>query len=195
MLFSSQIDHFRKNVFVIIALVFTLYMPNVFTRSDRIISNTLDPIAKQNASVKGVQEVVEYFIEHNISQGDAKRSFFEVGIKLLDEKPVPTWCMKCTDYINNYCLSGKMLDDHCCCDSRHGQEQIPWIPHSCYVGMYCTPSIGSCINYTEVRECCCDHVLAKRWKTIYSDSARTTTNLFTQLVCVVLLIIASWSFY
>lgn len=44
-------------------------------------------------------------------------------------------------------------------------EQIPWIPHSCYVGERCLPSIGSCINYTEIRECCCDRVLAKRCKT------------------------------
>lgn len=33
----------------------------------------------------------------------------------------PTWCMPCTDEITNYCLGGKMLDDHCCCESRHGK--------------------------------------------------------------------------
>lgn len=34
--------------------------------------------------------------------------------------------MPCTDQIINYCLSGKMLDDHCCCDSRHGKGNSPF---------------------------------------------------------------------
>lgn len=141
-MFSSQIDHFRRNIFVIITLVFTVYAPNVLTHSDQIISNTLD-----KTSTKKVP-FVEYYIEHNVSQADAKRSFFDVGIKLLDgvyciefpinhmhcskrfviisftEKPTPPWCPPCTDKVNNYCLSGKMLDDHCCCDSRHGKGNI-----------------------------------------------------------------------
>lgn len=48
-------------------------------------------------------------------------------------------------------------------------EQLPWIPHSCYVGDHCEPSIGSCIKYTEIRECCCDRVLAKRCSYIYTE--------------------------
>lgn len=43
-------------------------------------------------------------------------------------------------------------------------EQIPWMPHSCYVPEKCKPSTRSCITYTEIRECCCDRVLAKRCK-------------------------------
>ncbi|XP_055303473.1 uncharacterized protein LOC129569087 isoform X1 [Sitodiplosis mosellana] len=180
MLFSNQVDRFKQNV-VIIFLVLVVYAPNVLLHNDEIASNAIDQ-SKQNASVKKEMPFVEYYIEHNVSQRDAKRSFFEIGIKLLDEKPL-RWCMQCTDQIINYCLSGKMLDDHCCCDSRHGQEQIPWIPHSCYVGERCRASVGSCINYTEIRECCCDRVLAKRWKTIYSSGTMTAVNVFTQLIC------------
>lgn len=40
------------------------------------------------------------------------------------DKPKP-WCTKCTDDILRYCLSRKMLDDHCCCDSRHGIGNCP----------------------------------------------------------------------
>lgn len=81
MLFPNKIDHFKQNV-VIVFLVLATYAPNVLTRSDQIISNAIDQ-AKQNASMKKVP-FIEYFIEHNVSQGDARRSFFDVGIKLLD---------------------------------------------------------------------------------------------------------------
>ncbi|XP_055303476.1 uncharacterized protein LOC129569087 isoform X2 [Sitodiplosis mosellana] len=144
MLFSNQVDRFKQNV-VIIFLVLVVYAPNVLLHNDEIASNAIDQ-SKQNASVKKEMPFVEYYIEHNVSQRDAKRSFFEIGIKLLD-------------------------------------EQIPWIPHSCYVGERCRASVGSCINYTEIRECCCDRVLAKRWKTIYSSGTMTAVNVFTQLIC------------
>lgn len=82
MLFSTEVDRFRQNV-VIIFLVLVWYTPNVLTRNDQIVSNAIEQ-SKQNASMKKQLPFVEYYIEHNISQGDAKRSFFEVGIKLLD---------------------------------------------------------------------------------------------------------------
>lgn len=81
MLFSNQIDRFNQSV-VIVMLVLVAYAQNVLTRSDQIASNTINP-SNRNASVKTVP-FVEYYIEHNVSQGDAKRSFFEVGIKLID---------------------------------------------------------------------------------------------------------------
>lgn len=46
-------------------------------------------------------------------------------------------------------------------------EILPWIPHSCYVGEKCQPSIGSCIKYAEIRDCCCKPALAKECKWIF----------------------------
>lgn len=83
MLFSTEVNRFRQNVVVIIFLVLVWYAPNVLTRNDQIVSNAIEQ-SKQNASMKKQSTFVEYYIEHNVSQGDAKRSFFDVGIKLLD---------------------------------------------------------------------------------------------------------------
>lgn len=185
MLLSNEVHYFKQKI-VIVFLVVLAYLPHVITN---IVPNAND-LSKQNTSMKKVP-FVEYYIEHNVSEGAAKQSFFEVGVKLIDDKPM-AWCPKCTEDILNYCYSRSLLDDHCCCDSRHGKEQIPWIPHSCYVGVQekCSPSTGSCITHTELRQCCCDRVLAKRWKSIYSSSMMTTANVLTVLVCVVMLIIS-----
>lgn len=80
MLLPNHIDHFRKNV-VIIILVLAAFVPNVLTRIDQIVPNVFEQ-SKQNASQKVPYE--EYHIEHNISQINAKKHFFEVGIKLID---------------------------------------------------------------------------------------------------------------
>lgn len=68
---------------MIIFLVLVLYAPNVLMHNDQIESNAIEQ-SKQNDSAKKQLPFVEYYIEHNVSQGDAKRSFFEVGIKLLN---------------------------------------------------------------------------------------------------------------
>lgn len=49
---------------------------------------------------------------------------------------------------------------------------MPWIPHSCYVGQKqnCKAKIGSCIAYTEYRECCCDRALIRRCKYRCNDN-------------------------
>lgn len=81
MLLSNQIDRLNQSV-VIVMLVLVAYAQNVLTRNDQIAANTINQ-SNRNASVKTVP-FVEYYIEHNVSSGDAKRSFFEVGIKLID---------------------------------------------------------------------------------------------------------------
>lgn len=56
-----------------------------------LLPNNNDQIVKEqnfnqlhtNGSVKNVP-FIEYFMEHNVSQSDAKQHFFETGIKLLD---------------------------------------------------------------------------------------------------------------
>lgn len=142
---------------VIATLVLVAYAPNVLTRSDEIATNAVNP-SNRNASMSKKVPYEEYFIEHNISHGDARRSFFQTGVKLINgaysirfentinanqldgdilivahvlfcvfiaDKPMG-FCtnFKCTDQIISYCLSGKMVADHCCCDSRHGTGNL-----------------------------------------------------------------------
>lgn len=80
MLFSNQNNRFKSN-FVITLLIIVTYAPHASSRNDPIVANAIEQ--SQNASNKKVP-FVEYYIEHNVSQGDAKRSFFDVGVKLLD---------------------------------------------------------------------------------------------------------------
>jgi len=120
---------------------------------------------------QSVQHFTEYFIEHNITQKEAMTAFRLQADDLLKSK-IPAWCARlpCNSTILRYCLGHGMLHDHCCCDSRHGKEQFPWLPHSCYVGEICKPITGSCILYTEIRECCCDRAIVKQWYNVFSSS-------------------------
>lgn len=78
MLFSNKVDRF-KQIIVIVLLVVMAYVPNVITN---IVPNTIDQ-PKPNTPTKEVP-FHEYYIEHNVSEGAAKQSFFEVGVKLID---------------------------------------------------------------------------------------------------------------
>lgn len=80
MLCSNLVQRFKR--IVIIALVLVFYATNVLTHSDQIAKNAIDPEKSSNITKKVPFE--EYFIEHNVSQGDAKRSFLEVGVKLIE---------------------------------------------------------------------------------------------------------------
>ena len=83
MLFSNQVNRFRRNVVILFLVLVVCTAPNVLSHNDQIASNAIDQ-SKHNASAKKDLPFIEYYIEHNVSQRDAKRSFFEVGIKLLD---------------------------------------------------------------------------------------------------------------
>lgn len=39
--------------------------------------------------------------------------------------------MPCNDTIMTYCLNGPMLDDHCCCESRHATGNV--VTHILYI--------------------------------------------------------------
>lgn len=83
MLCSNLVENLRN--IVIVALVIVSYASNVLSRSDQITKNAIEPEkSSNNATIMKKVPFVEYYIEHNISQGDAKRSFLETGIKLLD---------------------------------------------------------------------------------------------------------------
>lgn len=145
------------------------------------------PVDVDRPTPLSVQNFTEYFIEHNVTQRDAGISFRLHADDLLKKK-APAWCTRipCTTKILQYCLGTDMLHDHCCCDSRHGREQFPWLPHSCYVGETCKPITGSCILYTDIRECCCDRAIAKQWETVFSSSTRTAVQMSFSLFLYVL---------
>lgn len=83
MLCSNIVQRFKR--IVIIALVLVFYATNVLSRSDQIAKNAIEPEKSSNSSATITKKVPfeEYYIEHNVSEGDAKRSFLEVGIKLI----------------------------------------------------------------------------------------------------------------
>lgn len=81
MLISNKIVWFNQSI-VIVFLVFILYAQNVLTYNDQIDQNTIDR-TNQNASKRVPYDSI-YYMEHNVSQGDAKQSFFDIGIKLID---------------------------------------------------------------------------------------------------------------
>ncbi|XP_055677070.1 uncharacterized protein LOC129786232 [Lutzomyia longipalpis] len=114
----------------------------------------------------------EYYLEHSVSQKDAKKSLKEI-IEKSKNYQRPAYCGECTSSIQKYCLSPHLLHDHCCCDLRHGKEELPWIPHSCYIGQNeCKSSLGSCLMYAEHKICCCDQLLIEQWKSIFSHALR-----------------------
>lgn len=78
MLFSSDADYLNQKI-VIVLLVVTACVPIVITNN---IPNVINQ-PKQNTSMKKVP-FEEYYIEHNVSEGAAKQSFFEVGVQLID---------------------------------------------------------------------------------------------------------------
>lgn len=84
MLCSSLVKRFKRNVIIAVVLVF--YATNVLSRSDQIAKNAIDPEKSSNSNATITKKVPyeEYFIEHNVSEGDAKRSFLEIGIKLIE---------------------------------------------------------------------------------------------------------------
>jgi len=73
-------------------------------------------------------------------------------------------------------------------------EKFPWLPHSCYVGEICKPITGSCILYTEIRECCCDRAIVKQWYNVFSSSPsmRSAVQLSLSLFLYVLAFILLW---
>ncbi|XP_059611584.1 uncharacterized protein LOC132258329 isoform X2 [Phlebotomus argentipes] len=125
----------------------------------------------------------EYYLEHSVSEKDAKKSLKE-SIEASAQNQRPAYCGECTSAIRKYCLSSHLLSDHCCCDLRHGKEELPWIPHSCYIGQnVCKSSLGSCLRYAEYKICCCDQLLIEQWKSIFSPALKVQP---TQNIIVIL---------
>ncbi|GAB0096510.1 hypothetical protein DMENIID0001_120340 [Sergentomyia squamirostris] len=125
----------------------------------------------------------EYYLEHSVSEKEAKKSLKELLTKNYQR---PAYCSECTSSIKKYCLGPHLLQDHCCCDLRHGEEELPWIPHSCYIGKsQCQSSLGSCLRYAEYKVCCCDQLLIEQWKSIFSSALKVhPTQKFNVIVLI-----------
>lgn len=80
MLCPNLVERFQS--IVIATLFLVAYAPNVLIQSDVIAKNVINQ-PNQNASFAKKVPFEEYYIEHNVSQSDAKRSFFETGVKLI----------------------------------------------------------------------------------------------------------------
>lgn len=74
MLFPNKFKHI-----IVIIVILVLTVTNVLTH--QIASNAIDQ-SKMNASK--IVPYKEYYMEHNVSQSDARQQFFEYGIKLID---------------------------------------------------------------------------------------------------------------
>lgn len=84
MSFSYRFYFVFNNLDVILVfLTIILNIPNILTQNDQIVINMSDK-QNRNASIHNKVPYEEFFIEHNISQEDAKRNFQEIGIKLLE---------------------------------------------------------------------------------------------------------------
>lgn len=83
--FRNAIKFFKQNIVIVLLVLvmqhYCIHIPNVLSNNDKIVAE--QPTTNRNGSDKQVP-FVEYFIEHNVSQSDAKKRFFEIGIKLLE---------------------------------------------------------------------------------------------------------------
>ncbi|XP_063705896.1 uncharacterized protein LOC134834987 [Culicoides brevitarsis] len=139
---------------------------------------------------------IEYYMEHEVTEKEARHTMQLLmrRDKDFDNKRPVRYCEKCTEQIQKYCLGPTFLKDHCCCDFRHETETLPFIPHSCYAAEdQCRPSSivqSSCMNYEEMRECCCDQLLKKTYKAIYSNSP--TINRLWSIIFLCLSLVAGF---
>lgn len=85
MLCSNRIDY-SKLQHVIVLLVIIFNIPHIWAGNDQIVAlRRTDDGQSRNGSSTMQKQVPfeEYFIEHNVSHRDAKKIFYEIGIKSL----------------------------------------------------------------------------------------------------------------
>ncbi|ALC45107.1 CG5910 [Drosophila busckii] len=104
----------------------------------------------------------EFTFDHQVSRQEAI-----AALKKFNDCNTQIACnsRKCSADVIRYCLGSQFINDHCWCELQHREEGLPYVPHICYVGekVY-KPSIGSCYQFEEIKECCCASALAKECK-------------------------------
>ncbi|XP_053613432.1 uncharacterized protein LOC128676966 [Plodia interpunctella] len=130
----------------------------------------------------------EYFVEHDVSTVDARRSARALHVEDVPETQLG--CGSCSRREMEYCET-RVLADHCCCDRQVLPEPFPWLPHTCYMGPHrCRPLAHDCAQYERLRDCCCARKLAERWKSILSKSTRVGVSGASLLLLSMLLFVA-----
>lgn len=153
-------------------------------------SNATRNESEQWGREEGLLEVhfEEYFVEHEVSTGDARRAARALNVEDVPE--TRPGCGSCSKREMEYCET-RVLADHCCCERRFVREPFPWLAHTCYVGpRRCRPLAHDCVRYTRLRDCCCYRKLAERWKAILSKSSRVGVSGVSLLLLSMLLFVA-----
>lgn len=108
MLCSNLVKCLKNSV--IVALVLVSYATIASARTDQIAKNSINTEKSApnnpNTTTTNMKKVpfVEYYIEHNINEGEAKRSFFETGIKTLDGMCDAMICICVFVLVLSFCL-------------------------------------------------------------------------------------------
>lgn len=122
------------------------------------------------------QHMMGNYVEHRVDEDEAKTVARTLHPELYDRGP---GCEVCTAEEIQYCTGTAVLEDHCCCDMRHF-EWFPYVPHTCYLRPGCRPIAGNCAQYARLRVCCCDYIMATKWK---SQASLPTLSWRMYLLC------------
>ncbi|XP_037913018.1 uncharacterized protein LOC119652779 isoform X1 [Hermetia illucens] len=139
---------------------------------DSAVVNTILPPCEKLTLTKTERTYEEYHMEHQVTKQEAIASLRAINETFFNAAlPLGCKAIPCNQSIMKYCLGPQFINDHCWCEQGHEEEGLPWVPHTCYVGDRITEtSVGSCFVYNEIKECCCDRVLAKRWRFLSSSN-------------------------
>ncbi|XP_050072116.1 uncharacterized protein LOC126559998 [Anopheles maculipalpis] len=137
----------------------------------RYHSHQKDGHAHQQKSSSDEPPVAQlYHKEHELTETSARQ--YVADMKESDFR-APSWCKQCNATTLRYCRSQLFLNDHCCCEYSHANEQLPWISHTCHrkLEAVCTVNAGSCSKYRAIKECCCDLETKLEFKNKYSTGS------------------------
>ncbi|XP_062536299.1 uncharacterized protein LOC134205240 [Armigeres subalbatus] len=135
-----------------------------------------DTKQSSNKAMHPTAPMTEYFKEHEVTETESRIALQQLDLDRINR--VPAWCDECGIDKIHFCRSPAFINDHCCCEHRHAKEKLPWIPHTCYLGKErCQPHTSSCSRYREIRECCCDRILAAQYLAKFSAGSPTCSRL------------------
>lgn len=178
--------------FLKIIIVLNLCLINL---SDSAAKNLTVPLPYDN--LKAEHPFVEYIFEHRVTKQEAISALVLINDSYFDAPQAPGCkAIPCTPKVMKYCLGSQFLNDHCLCEQWHAKEGLPFVPHTCYVGDEQTKaSVGSCFSYNDIKECCCDRALARRWKFLSASSHLQSNTLSIWLPILMTTTLSTISFF
>ncbi|XP_017060097.1 uncharacterized protein LOC108100617 [Drosophila ficusphila] len=114
----------------------------------------------------------EYTFDHQVSQQSAME-YLQKHNKIVITKSQHNACssIKCPANASKYCRGTQFINDHCYCEQQHREEGLPYVPHVCFADQKeHTPSVDSCFEFVEIKECCCAEIWLKKWRHISGSS-------------------------